>query len=266
MKFPVVETTYQISGVRDVQVPKMRILCIADVHACDPFMTVAHLQRVVVQANAVKADLICLLGDYAGHLPFARTLRSDVVAEQLATLTAPLGVYAIFGNHDWRDDPEAKAQRLRETHWHKAFDAAGIATLNNRSVPCESDGVPFTLSGIDSQRAYWGRPQPSPGADDLTSALQDTPKGRFTILLAHEPDIFVSLPDHADLTLSGHMHGGQVRPFGRAWYAPSTFGTRYAYGHHVEGARQLVVSGGLGCSSLPIRWNMPPELTLIELS
>ncbi|MEO0763417.1 MAG: metallophosphoesterase, partial [Pseudomonadota bacterium] len=66
---------------------------------------------------------------------------------------------------------------------------------------------------------------------------------------------------------SGHTHGGQVRPFGRAWarVIPSRYGTRYAWGHVVEDGRHLVVSGGLGCSGFPVRWGVPPEITVIEL-
>ena len=84
-------------------------------------------------------------------------------------------------------------------------------------------------------------------------------------LMAHEPDIFPEVPGRVALTLSGHTHGGQVRVFGYAPIVPSKFGTRYAYGHVVENARHLVVSGGLGCSGVPFRFGSPPEIVLVEL-
>jgi hypothetical protein len=67
------------------------------------------------------------------------------------------------------------------------------------------------------------------------------------------------------VTLSGHTHGGQVRLFGHSPVVPSRYGNRFAYGHVVEQNRHLIVSGGLGCSILPLRFGMPPELVMIEL-
>jgi predicted MPP superfamily phosphohydrolase len=85
------------------------------------------------------------------------------------------------------------------------------------------------------------------------------------ILMAHEPDIFVRVPDRVALTLCGHTHGGQVRLMGWSPVVPSAFGNRYAYGHVVEEGRHLVVSGGLGCSILPVRFGVPPEIVVVEL-
>ena len=82
------------------------------------------------------------------------------------------------------------------------------------------------------------------------------------ILMAHEPDIFNRLSDSVALTVSGHTHGGQVRFMG---YAPITVsGQKLNYGHVTEGNRHLIVSGGLGCSMLPVRFGTPPEIVLIE--
>jgi hypothetical protein len=86
------------------------------------------------------------------------------------------------------------------------------------------------------------------------------------ILMAHEPDIFPEVPDRVALTVAGHTHGGQVRVLGYAPIVPSRFGDRYVYGHIVEQGRNLIVSGGLGCSGVPIRFGSPPEVVVIELS
>jgi hypothetical protein len=92
------------------------------------------------------------------------------------------------------------------------------------------------------------------------------------ILLAHEPDIFPRVPGRVALTLSGHTHGGQVRLFGYSPVVPSRYGNRYAYGHVTEARahsparpRHLVVSGGLGCSIMPVRVGVPPEITVVTL-
>jgi predicted MPP superfamily phosphohydrolase len=84
--------------------------------------------------------------------------------------------------------------------------------------------------------------------------------------MVHEPDIFPKVPSRVSLTVAGHTHGGQVRFGGYAPIVPSKFGGRYVYGHIVEEGRNLVVSAGLGCSGLPVRFGAPPEIVLIELS
>jgi len=84
--------------------------------------------------------------------------------------------------------------------------------------------------------------------------------------MAHEPDIFPRVPDRVSLTVAGHTHGGQIRIFGYAPIVPSRFGNRYVYGHVVEQSRNLVVSAGLGCSGVPVRFGAPPEIVMIELA
>jgi predicted MPP superfamily phosphohydrolase len=103
------------------------------------------------------------------------------------------------------------------------------------------------------------------GLDDLDGTLAQVNDGDPVVLLAHEPDIFPSVPPRVALTLSGHTHGGQVRLLGFAPVVPSRFGDRYAYGHMVEDDRNLIVSGGLGCSLAPVRFGVPPEIVVIDL-
>ncbi len=255
--------THRVASLRGVAVPRMRIAMVADLHACRPAMGARRIAAIVDRVNALAPDLICLLGDYAGHAWGNRTLRPAEVIPPLLRLSAPLGVVAVFGNHDWVDDGTARRGRSAETHWHRAFAAAGIETLVNAVRPLEAGGVGITLAGLDSQRAHGRRP--GQGADDWPAVAGRIDPGRFTILLAHEPDIFADLPEHVDLTLAGHLHGGQIRLFGRAWVCPSRYGTRYDRGHFREGTRQMVVSQGLGCSGPPLRLGAPPEITLVEL-
>jgi predicted MPP superfamily phosphohydrolase len=73
------------------------------------------------------------------------------------------------------------------------------------------------------------------------------------------------VPSRVALTLCGHTHGGQVRLFGYSPVVPSRFGNRYAYGHVVEKNRNLIVSAGLGCSILPVRFGSPPEIVVVDL-
>ena len=104
------------------------------------------------------------------------------------------------------------------------------------------------------------------GVDDLAGTLAQVKDDAPVILMAHEPDIFPKVPDRVALTVSGHTHGGQITFAGYAPVVPSRYGRRYVYGHVVEENRSIIVSGGLGCSGMPIRFGRPPEIVLIELS
>ncbi|TJX21195.1 MAG: metallophosphoesterase, partial [Mesorhizobium sp.] len=103
------------------------------------------------------------------------------------------------------------------------------------------------------------------GLDDLDGTLAKISDAAPVILLAHEPDIFPKVPSRVSLTLAGHTHGGQVRLFGYSPVVPSRYGNRYAYGHVVENDRNLIVSGGLGFSIMPVRFGMRPEILQIDL-
>ncbi|WP_425040232.1 metallophosphoesterase [Primorskyibacter sp. S187A] len=238
----------------------------ADLHGCSPFMAPDRIEALVDQTNGLGADLILLLGDYVGHVLGGRGAAPAATAMLLKGLSAPLGVYAVFGNHDWADDAVARQTR-QPSHWHSAFEAAGIACLNNDVIRLAAPWGHVQLAGLDSQRAFssiW--PGPVEGADDLEAVLAKLSPDDPCILMAHEPDVFPDVPDHIDLTLSGHTHGGQIAPFGLPLIVPSKYGRRYAYGHHCDGAKHLLVSGGLGYSKLPVRLGRPPELVMVEVA
>lgn len=239
----------------------LRVAVLADFHACEPWMPVSRIEHIVSTTNALKPDLIVLLGDYVAGL---RRFRTAIVpmrdwSQALSHLEAPLGTYAVLGNHDWWVDGAATTEHL---------ERSGIPVLENRAIElAHPNGNPFWLAGLGDQWAIpigGGRFR---GVHDLEGTLtQITDEARPVLLLAHEPDIFPKIPARVDLTLSGHTHGGQVRlPFLGSPIVPSRFGQRYAYGHITEAGRQLVVSGGLGCSMLPVRFGVPPEILLIEM-
>ena len=168
-----------------------------------------------------------------------------------------------MGNHDWWDDLTAQRTRKGPILAHRALEAVGIPVLDNRAVEL-SGGI--WLAGIASQLAIVEGPGYFTGVHDLPGTLAQVPEGAPTILLAHEPDIFPEVPKSVALTLSGHTHGGQVRLFGYSPIVPSHYGNRYAYGAVTEEGRHLVVSGGIGCSILPVRFGMTPEITHVELA
>ena len=84
------------------------------------------------------------------------------------------------------------------------------------------------------------------------------------VLLAHEPDVAMRVPARVALQLSGHTHGGQIRLFGWSPVVPTRYGKKFAYGHAREKC-DVIVSGGLGCSIVPFRFGVPPEIVLVTL-
>jgi predicted MPP superfamily phosphohydrolase len=102
------------------------------------------------------------------------------------------------------------------------------------------------------------------GVDDLGATLAKVTDDAPVILLAHEPDVAPRVPSRVALQLSGHTHGGQVRLFGWSPVVPSRYGNRLAYGHAKFNC-DVIVSGGLGCSIMPVRIGVPPEIVEVTL-
>jgi hypothetical protein len=258
----------------DIQPPqwpadfKLTIAAVADVHACDPWMSLPHIEEIVERTNALGADIIVLLGDYvAGHHHVTRYIPADEWAPVLAGLKAPLGVHAILGNHDWWSDHAVQRNGRGETVAQRALEAAGIPVYENDARRLTHNGRPFWLAGLGDQLAYVParrfRPVHRIGVDDLSATLAKVTDDAPVIMMAHEPDVAARMPARVALQLSGHTHGGQVRLFGWSPIAPTRF-DKFVYGHSRTNC-DVIVSGGLGCSIMPFRLGVPPEIVLVTL-
>jgi uncharacterized protein len=228
------------------------IALLSDFHY-DPYFSEHPIHSAIGIVNALQPDLIVLTGDFVSLPLFTKNdVRAARVAEPCAQLLqqmhAPHGMWAVMGNHDFYSDPVYITAVLR---------AVGIEVLANQSAPIEANGARFWLSGVND---VLGR------SADLTAALHDVSGGEATILLAHEPDY----ADHTarfpvDLQLSGHSHGGQVRvPFAPPLYLPE-LARKYIYGLYKIGSLTLYTNPGLGTVGVPVRFNCPPEITLLTL-
>ena len=254
---------------------KVTAAIIADLHVIEPWMGLARLRTIVDSTNALGADIILLLGDYAAGRQISRLgtpIEPAKWAAELARLHAPLGVHAVLGNHDWWDDNAAQRRRGGPTLAHAALAGVGIPVLENRALRLAHRGGVFWLAGLGDQwalfpkdrRRRW-REMAFDGVDDLPATMAQITDDAPVILLAHEPDIFPSVSARVSLTLSGHTHGGQITLFNYSPLVPSKYGTRYIYGHIIEQQRHLIVSAGLGCSIVPFRFGAPPEIVKLEL-
>jgi uncharacterized protein len=223
----------------------VRVGVLSDIHAGAPHAGPKAIARAVERLNAEALDAILLLGDYIdAHPLWGGRVPPEDIARELGALRARHGVFAVLGNHDWK--------QAGDRMW-RALEDVGIEVLENRAARAGG----FHVAGLADLRCR--RP-------DLPSALAGVPDDAPVVVLSHDPDVFPYVPDRVALTLSGHLHGGQVAiPVVRRPAVPSRYGERYARGHVVEEDRHLYVSSGLGTSGLPLRFLAPPEVVVLEL-
>jgi uncharacterized protein len=223
----------------------LRIGLLSDLHAGAPHADARAIARAVERLNDEAPDIIALLGDYIdAHPLWGGRVAPELIARELANLHAPLGVFAVMGNHDFK--------QAGDDMW-RALHNAGITVLENAARPA-GDVYVAGLADLRQRRP------------DIPGTLAQVPKEAPVILLAHDPDVFPLVPDRVALTVAGHLHGGQVAiPLLRRPAMPSYYGERYARGHIVEQDRHLYVTSGLGTSGLPVRFLAPPEIVILEL-
>jgi predicted MPP superfamily phosphohydrolase len=201
--------------------------------------------RWAAAALAAEApDLVALTGDFVSYDHAIEELAETLAP--LAAAPAPLGMFAVPGNHDyWEGLPAIR----------RALAPLGIEFLMNARRTLRRGGADLVLVGVDDQ---WN------GQPDLAAALDGAPRDAFTLLLAHCPDMADEAAERGvSLQLSGHTHGGHVRlPVLGALCLPR-HGWRYPAGHEHVGATQVYVSRGIG--GLPLRLGCPPEATIITL-
>ena len=227
----------------------LSVALLAALHPGAPWQGLDALARVVETTNALQPDVVLLLGDYVIHgVLGGHFVPPEDSAPVLGRLRAPLGVYAVLGNHDhWFDAPRVRA----------ALEGAGIVVLEDQARRVERPGGAFWLVGL---KDWWedGR--------DLEGALAQVIDGAPVLAFTHNPDVFATLPDRFALVLAGHTHGGQVSlPLVGRPIVPSRYGERYAVGHVVESGRHLFVCTGVGTSIVPVRLGVPPEIALLTL-
>jgi uncharacterized protein len=244
-----VEVTRTRIHLRDLPAPLegLRIALLTDLHAGEgtPLSLIRRASRLAMRE---RPDLIAITGDLAAD----DAPDFQPVLEALDCLAAPLGVYAVPGNHDHVIGIE---QWQREMGEHPR-----IQGLTNRSVVHEVGGARLCIAGVDDLSC--GEPSlnslPSPDRRDVT------------ILLAHDPNQAERAKrayDSVDLVLSGHTHGGQVRlPLIGALLKPSASGKLYDEGLRRRPWTQVYVSRGIGTIHLPVRFLCRPEVAILELT
>lgn len=226
--------------------PPVRVALLADLHIQGPDLSPERMARIAAQVNAQKPDLILIAGDFSGDRILRTRLYSEAeIAGALRSLKAPLGVYAVLGNHDhWRNGPAMR----------RAVTAAGIPILVNQAVRAG----PITVAGVDDIHTR--------NADVEALARSAAGLPGPTVVLSHSPDIAPLLPPRFGLVLAGHTHCGQiVLPLIGRIATASRYGERYACGMVREPGRTTIVSAGIGTSVLPFRFGAPPDFWMVTL-
>lgn len=229
---------------------RVRVAFLTDLHL-GPFLGADDLGRWVDSTLDLSPDLIVIGGDivdsrYRGDL--------RVLVDLVSRLEAPLGVYAVLGNHD-----HSRFRRIEQLL--EALGAAGVRTLVNDSVTARDDLV---LSGLDDLRV--GRPDIAAALGSAAALGATGAEGAPALLfVSHNPDVIPELPRAPDLLLAGHTHGGQVRlPLIGAVATSSRYGRRYLEGW-VDAPMPAFVSRGLGVTGVPFRYDCPAELAYLVL-
>lgn len=232
----------------------LTIAAIGDTHVGGPHVDAARMGRIVERINALRPELVVLLGDYAGgHAPEAE--RTPAEQQEIiggigtfAALNARYGVVAVIGNHDvWYDRAGITS----------ALQNAGIGVLWNRNMVIRTASAPLVIAGLEDDMT---------ANADMAQALDGAPADANTIIISHSPDPFPDMPANAALMLAGHGHCGQVTiPFIGRPIVPLR-NPRYACHLIEENGRTMYVTGGIGTSILPVRFLNPPEIVLITLT
>jgi predicted MPP superfamily phosphohydrolase len=230
-----------------------RIAQLSDFH-CSRQVTPAYLSEAVTLAQAQAPDLVVLTGDFI-HRGYKYV---NAVAKPLSRLSAPHGVFAVLGNHDFSVRNALGFRRYR--HLHRAVAHAlsenGIHVLHNEAVCLNRQDARLHLIGVED---LWSR------VCDLEGAFSDLSPSVPCIVLAHNPRTVEYLAGRrCDLMLSGHTHGGQVHVPGLGRPTLSRRARRFAAGMYRYGNTQIYVNKGVGFG-FRFRFGVRPEVAVLTL-
>lgn len=218
-----------------------KIVQLSDTHH-SPFTGLEHIERAIKISNRLRPDMFLLTGDYVSH---EREYIAPVAAA-LGKLKSRYGTYACLGNHDHWTDADLVTHLLR---------GEGINVLINEGLRFEARGASFWLAGVDDYMV---------GKTDVPAALRGSYPDEMKLLLAHNPIIFREAARLGiDLTLSGHTHGGQIKVRDDAKrILPQR---KLKAGLHARRKSQIYITRGIGTVVVPMRYQCPPEISLLEL-
>ena len=259
----------------------MRIAHITDLHLGNLTPRDNYLKKIVTKLNEIEPDMLVCTGDMIN----ISAKEVEGLDGLFASINAPLGRYAVMGNHDYGDYKKWESKEAKEANLMSAYEAygrVGFVLLNDSAVQItDNKGQSIdntTHSTLNSKLSTisvigvenWGKP-PFPRYGDLAKATKGFEPAQFNILLSHDPshwreEVVKQEYKYIDLTLSGHTHSAQIGlNLGKFKWSPSQWIFNEWDGLYQEGNQYLFISRGLGYVGIPFRLGMPAEISVIEL-
>lgn len=231
--------------IRNNKLAGIRIVFASDFHLKNS--EEKKLEKIVKKINKQNPDLVLLGGDFVNGQSYENTMDIKKIGEGISKIQSKHGTFAVLGNHDCWLDADAITSTLKKNN-------IVVLSNNNRFVKIHSHGI--CIAGVED---FMSR------SPDIEKALQNTKLP--VILMSHSPDIFPQVPNFVDLTLAAHTHGGQIKlPFYGPLFVPSDFGNKYAQGFIKENGKKMIVSKGIGTSTIYARFNCFPEIVVIDFN
>ncbi len=230
----------------------LRITQVSDLHV-GPQTSTNFLERIAASIKQSKPDLIFVTGDQVDD--FAKDVA--VFASAFGELEAPLGVFAVAGNHDVYAGWNAVSAGLSDL---------GMTVLVNESVPIVRENTRIWIAGIgDPAGSQWPRGGGEKASPDIEQTMRSVPDGEVSLVLAHNPALWQGLAQQgASLTLSGHTHYGQLAIPSLNWNIAGVF-VSPSMGVHEADGKLLYINPGTNYWGPPFRMGTPPEITVLEL-
>lgn len=232
--------------------PEIKIAVFSDLHY-GVYQNVVMIDKIVEKINKENPDIVLIPGDFAYHLN-----KEEIpnVLEGIKNLSAPS--FSVIGNHDIGFSRDGKDEEDISAELADFLESAGIKVLENKTEEIEVRGEKIKIIGLDD---FWS------GSADY-NLLEDVCSDDNVIVLAHNPDAVYQFPDefkvNADLVVSGHTHGGQMRiPFLYKFAIPSEYDFDSGL-YDIEGVKVFVTSG-IGMTGLPCRFLIAPRVDIIEV-
>lgn len=223
----------------------LRVALVSDLHVGSPFAGVDKVRRVADAVTAEHPDVVLLLGDYAiNAIPGGEKVPPDAWAPVVGAIPAPLGVYAVLGNHDWWNDEGAIRRALRH---------AGVHLMDNNALPVRRGADRVWLVGVGDSWTDHADPD---------TAFAPVEAGEPAVAFGHEPDIVDGVGRRARVVFAGHTHGGQVYV---PWLSDALLRLRFRRGWYDVAGVPLYVTSGVGMSVYPVRLGVPPEVVIVTL-
>ena len=266
-RFTIKEQTIPVADLPD-SFNGLKIVQISDIHL-GSWSCPAQLRKAVDLVNRLKPDMVFITGDLFNFC----TEDGKGFEQILSAIHAPLGVFAVMGNHDYGDYlkwPSKQAKQANLAEAHNYFDKIGWKLLLNANKLVRKGNDSIAIIGVEN----WGATRRFRRMGDLEKARRGVEQVPVQLLLSHDPTHWDSIVSRCypsiDITFSGHTHGGQVGiDFAGIKWSPSRWLYKEWSGLYKRGnpngVQYLYVNQGLGSVGYSGRVGISPEITLITL-